>query len=111
VPLLTPLVYFAGITLNGGLFALIIAFLAGAIAISILRKYGVLAGILKAAGFGALSIAVLTSLVFTLDWLGYTYAVCATIAAYILPLIIPLSIAVMLVAVTRQKYKNNKALS
>ena len=111
VLLLTPLVYFAGITLNGGLFALIIALLAGAIAISILRKYGVLAGILKAAGFGALSIAVLTSLVFTLGWLGYTYAVCATIAAYILPLIIPLSIAVMLVAVTRQKYKNNKALS
>ena len=109
--LLAPLVYFAGITLNGGLFALIIACLAGAIAISVYptRKYGVFVGILKAFGFGALSIAVLTSLVFALGWLGYTYSVCAAIAAYILPLIIPISITVMLVAVFRQRYKN-KAL-
>ena len=110
VLLLTPLVHFAGITLNGGLFALIIAFLAGAIAISIYpsRKYGVLAGILKAVGLGILSIAVLTSLVFTLGWLGYTCAVCATIAAYILPLIIPLSIAVVVIAVIMPKYKEKR---
>ena len=107
VLLLTPLVHFAGITLNGSLFALIIAFLAGAFVISLYpsRKYGVLAGILKAVGLGILSIAVLTSLVFTLGWLGYTYTVCATIAAYILPLIIPLSIAVVVIAVIMPKYK------
>ncbi|HJH25705.1 MAG TPA: hypothetical protein C5S37_02790 [Methanophagales archaeon] len=109
--LLTPLVYFAGITLNGGLFALIIACLAGAIAISLLsRKYGLLA-ILKSAVPGILSIAVLTSQVFTLGWLGYTWSSCATIAAYILPLIIPISIAVVLIAVIRPKYKNKFTLS
>ncbi|RJS72692.1 hypothetical protein CW714_04210, partial [Methanophagales archaeon] len=110
VLLLTPMVHFAGITLNGSLFALIIAFLAGAFVISLYpsRKYGVLAGILKAAGFGVLSIAVLTSLVFTLGWLGYTYTVCATIAAYILPLIIPISIAVVLITVIMPKYKEKR---
>jgi len=38
-----------------------------------------------------------------LAWL--TCAVCATIAAYILPLIIPLSIAVVVIAVIMPKYK------
>ncbi len=110
VLLLTPLVYFAGITLNGGgLFALIIpiiASLAGILYLYRTRRYVIFAGILKSAVSGILSIVVLTSLVFTLGWLGYTWAVCATIAAYILPLIIPISIAVMLFAVFRPKFKN-----
>ena len=104
VLLLTPLVYFAGI-MNSGLFALVIACLAGVIAISLYpsRKYGVFVGILKAFGFGTLSIAVLTSLVFTLGYLGYTWSGCAMIAAYILPLIIPIAIAVVVIAVIRPK--------
>lgn len=111
VLLLTPLVYFASIitTLNGGLFALvipIIASLAGLLYLYRTRKCGILAGILKSLGLGTMSIVVLTSLVFSLGWLGYTWAVCAIIAAYILPLIIPLSIAVMLFAVFRPKFKN-----
>ncbi len=111
VLLLTPLVYFAGITLNGGLFALIIltAFLAGLLYLYRTRKYGV--GISKSLGLGILSIAVLTSLVFTLGWLGYTWSVCATIAAYILPLIIPIAIGVVVIAVIRSKYKNKFTLS
>ena len=109
VLLLTPLVYFAGITLNGGLFALIIliiASLAGLLYLYRTRKYVIFAGILKSLGLGTMSIVVLTSMVFTLGWLGYTWAVCATIASYILPLIIPLSIAVVLFAVFRPKFKN-----
>ena len=114
VLLLTPLVYFASIIhlLNGGLFALIIpiiACLAGLLYLYRTRKYRIFGSILKSIGLGTLSIVVLTSLVFTLGWLGYTWSVCATIAAYILPLIIPLSIAVMLVPAILPKYKKESS--
>ena len=97
--LITPLVYFAEMILNSvGLIAL--AFLGlGAFFVGIRMRS--LKVVLKAFGLGLLTVAVLTGMVFTLGWLAYTYPVCAVIAAYILPLIIPASIGVSFFITTR----------
>ena len=63
--------------------------------------------LLRALGVGIMTGAVLTGIVFSLGWLAYIYTlpICAVVAAYILPIIIPLSIGAMIFA---GKGKNDK---
>jgi hypothetical protein len=49
---------------------------------------------LKGIGYGVFTIAAFTVTIFTLGALGYELPICATVAAYLLPLIIPVAVAV-----------------
>ena len=99
VLLITPLVYFAEMILNGiGLIAIV--FLGFGAFFVVMRS---LKAVLKAFGLGLLTAVVLTGIVFALGWLAYTYPVCAVIAAYILPIIIPASMGVSIMVLVLLK--------
>ena len=85
--LLLPLVYLSALCLDTTAFAafavlLLLIFL-------ILRQHAKL--LLKGVGYGALIIAAFTVTIFTLGALGYELPICATVAAYLLPLIFPVA--------------------
>ena len=90
--LITPLVYFAEMILNGVCLIAIVFLGLGAFFVGMRMRS--LKVVLKAFRLGLLTAAVLTGMVFALGWLAYTYPGCAVIATYILPLIIPTSMGV-----------------
>ena len=102
--LLTPLVYFAERILSGiGLIAVV--FLGLGVFFGRRRYIKV---VLKAIGLGLSTAVVLTGTVFALGWLAYTYPVCAVIAAYILPFIIPAAIGAGAMVLVLWKSKNHE---
>lgn len=90
VLLVTPMVYFAAICLDTTAavsFTILIA-----IILIVLRRH--LKVFLKGIGYGALTITAFMVAVFTLGAIGYELPLCAVVAAHLLPLIIPVSVAV-----------------
>ena len=58
---------------------------------------------LKALGLGASVVVLLLGLVLYLGWLSYTWKICATIAAYLLPTILPVSVSIIAIQWLRFK--------
>ncbi|MBN1763271.1 MAG: hypothetical protein JW878_09405 [Methanomicrobia archaeon] len=88
--LLLPLVYFSALCLNTTAFAAFVVLILILLLVS--RRH--VKVLLKGIGSGALTIAAFTVTVFTFGALGYELPICATVAAYLLPLIIPVAVAV-----------------
>lgn len=92
--LVTPIVCFAKVVLSG--LGLLLLGICSTGILLLLRKKRWLSPALKAIGLGALTAILLTSFIFLLGWFGYTYLVCATVAAWLLPTILPFSMGVVL---------------
>lgn len=88
--LFTPLVFLSALCLNMTAFAAFSVLIL--IVLFVLRRHITL--ILKGIGYGALTIAAFTVTIITLGALGYELPLCAAIAAYLLPVIIPAAVAV-----------------
>ncbi|HUV02707.1 MAG TPA: CFI-box-CTERM domain-containing protein [Desulfobacteria bacterium] len=101
--LLLPVVYFSALCLNTTAFAAFVVLIL--LILLILRRH--VKVLLKGIGYGALIIAAFTVTVFTFGALGYELPICATVAAYLLPLIIPAAVAacVMVWIESRSKSK------
>ncbi|MBN1762634.1 MAG: hypothetical protein JW878_06130 [Methanomicrobia archaeon] len=91
--LLTPLIYLSAICLNTMAFAAFVVLML--ILLFVLKRH--VKVLLKGIGYGALTVAAFTVTVFTLGALGYELPVCAAIAAFLLPLIIPAAVAVCII--------------
>ena len=89
--LVTPLVYFTKYLSGKVTLIMLGILLAWLCFIDKKRK----TGILKDATIGMLSVGVLTSIVFLLGHLGYSYSVCAKLASYVLPLILPVPVGII----------------
>lgn len=98
--LIIPVIYFVKIILSD--FNLIILGICLLGTLLLMRKHKLMIT-LKALGFGALVMVLLMGLVFCLGWLAYTWKICATIAAYLLPTILPVSISVIALKLLRSK--------
>lgn len=68
-----------------------------------LRRKRKLTIALKAIASGASVVVLLLGLVLYLGWLAYTWKICATIAAYLLPTILPLSVGITALKWLRSK--------
>jgi hypothetical protein len=88
--LLLPLVCLSLLCLNTTAFAAFAVLIL--LILVILRQHVKL--FLKGIGYGVFTIAAFTVTIFTLGALGYELPICATVAAYLLPLIIPVAVAV-----------------
>lgn len=88
--LVLPLVCFSAICLNPTAFAAFVVLIL--VILLVLRRH--VKVLLKGIGSGALTSAAFTVTVFTLGALGYELPICAAIAAYLLPLIVPVAVAV-----------------
>ena len=87
--LVIPVIYFIKMILS--VFNLLILGICSIGTLALIRKHKLMIA-LKAIGFGASVIVLLSGLVFCLGWLALTRKICATIAAYLLPTILPVSI-------------------
>ncbi|NAS89549.1 hypothetical protein C4E24_07445, partial [ANME-1 cluster archaeon AG-394-G21] len=88
--LITPLVYFSGIMLNGFWFVLLMLLLGLAAAVLLLREDK--KKLLKSLLVGAGTVLVFITAIFSLGFVGYRIPFCAVIGAYLLPFVIPLSV-------------------
>lgn len=91
--LVLPLVCFSALCLNTTAFVAFVVLIL--LILLILRQH--VKVLLKGIGYGALTIAAFTVLVFTLGALGYELPICATVAAFLLPLIIPAAVAICII--------------
>lgn len=87
--LLVPLIGLSALCLNTTVFAAFVVL--NLLILLILRQH--VKVLLKGFLYGALVIAAFTVTVFTLGALGYELPICATVAAYLLPLMIPAAVA------------------
>lgn len=95
--LILPLVYLSELFLNKPVFA---AFIVLMLLVLIIGRHHAKV-LLKGFLYGALVVAAFTVAIFTLSALGYELPVCATIAAYLLPLLIPAAVITCLIVWTR----------
>ena len=86
--LITPLVYLSKFALNG----IWLVFILGLVVVPLYRRKD-RKKILKSLLVGAGSILVFIATIFLLGFIGYTIPFCAVVGAYMLPFVIPLSVA------------------
>ncbi|VUT25764.1 MAG: hypothetical protein MASP_01150 [Candidatus Methanolliviera sp. GoM_asphalt] len=101
VTLITPLVYFSRFMLNGFWFVLLMLLGLAAAAVLLLREEK--KKFLKSLSVGAGAVLVFIAAIFSLGFLGYAIPLCAVVGAYLLPFVIPLSVAFTLCT----HYKNS----
>ena len=97
--LVTPLSYLARTFCHLASFVILAAVVLGLLFLARRRKLA--RKILKSFGMGISATAALTATVFSLGYAAYTWSFCGTMAAYILPMIIPLSVAVAVILTLR----------
>ena len=98
--LVVPVIYFVKMVLS--VFNIVILGICLIVTLLLMRKHKLMIG-LKAVGFGASVMVLLIGLIFCLGWLAYTWKICATIAAYLLPTILPVSISTIALKWLRSK--------
>ena len=98
--LVVPVIYFVKMILS--VFNLVILGICLIVTLQLMRKHKLMIA-LKAVGFGASVMVLLIGLIFCLGWLAYTWKICATIAAYLLPTILPVSISITALKWLRSK--------
>jgi len=98
--LVAPMIYFIKMILS--VFSLVFVGICSMGTLLLKRKHKLTIA-LKSLGFGASFAVLLLGLIFCLGWLAYTWKIYATIAAYLLPTILPASISIIVLKWLRYK--------